>query len=163
MSRHILQQGATSNERSDQSALISPHVFQEKKEQKSKQENQKNKTRDCFSRQKKKHIVTQSLVFLGFVLLGFGSLKRQKKVKTQYQSTDITFSLRVGCKCEMCLDCLIVLRLHWGLQHSGIILTKVSHLEWQWHSVTLRLYLKSYRLTCYILVLRKLKIFFFNF
>lgn len=162
MSRHILQQGATSNERSDQSALISPHVFQEKKKSKNQNKKIKKTKHETVSQdKKKKHIATQSLVYLGFVLLGFGSLKRQKKVKTQYQSTDITFSLRVGCKCEMCLDCLIVLRLHWGLQHSGIILTKVSHLEWQWHSVTLRLYLKSYRLTCYILVLRKLKIFFF--
>lgn len=160
MSGHILQQGATSNERSDQSALISPHIFQENKSKNQNKKIKKTKHETVSQDKRKKHIATQSLVFGGFVLLGFGSLKRQK-VKTQYQTTDITFSLRVGCKCEMCLDCLIVLQLHWGLQHSGIILTKVSHLEWQWHSVTLRLYLKSYRLRCYILVLRKLEIFFF--
>lgn len=110
--------------------LLSHRTYFKKKKSKNQNKKIKKTKHETVSQdKKKKHIVTQSLVFLGFVLLGFGSLKRQKKVKTQYQSTDITFSLRVGCKCEMCLDCLIVLRLHWGLQHSGIILTKVSHLE----------------------------------
>lgn len=55
-----------------------------KKKTKSKNQNKKikkTKHETVSQDKKKKHIATQSLVFLGFVLLGFGSLKRQKKVK----------------------------------------------------------------------------------
>lgn len=96
--------------RSDQSALISPHVFQKKKKgakiktRKSKKQN----TRLFLKTKRKSTLRHNHLFFWGLFCLDLVLLKRQKKVKTQYQTTDITFSLRVGCKCENVLglfDC----------------------------------------------------------